>query len=75
MAVCRVFAGDLAGTSRAGASHQGHAAWSLAPLIRRLYEQAREAGVHEIVQACLDEVDRLAGARVGWRGVCDSAEV
>ena len=73
-AVCDVFTADLSGVSRTAASAHGHTAGSLVPLIRRLYEQAAEAGESGIVQQCLDQIDFLAQARVGWRDVLTELE-
>jgi len=67
-AVCRVFWEELADSSDSVTSRLGYTAGKLIPLIRRLYEQATEAGEQQVVQQCLDQIDHLAEKRVGW---CD----
>jgi hypothetical protein len=64
-AVCDVFAGPLADSSRDISTSIAGDARQIAPLLLRLYEQAEGSGDDRIQDRCLDSWDALLRNRVG----------
>lgn len=71
IAVCLRFVTAFSDAGRHGVSSADYTASCLVTVLRRLYEQAREADDEITVQQCLDQIDAFAQCQIGYRDVLD----